>query len=217
MGSMARIAPTPAQGMSSTVALPMPDADVRYTADWLAVDEADAMLHALLGEVPWEVHTIRMFGREVPSPRLSCWIGDPGATYTYSRTRFEPRPWTPALGALRDRLAREVGVRFNSVLANRYRDGTDAMGWHSDDEPELGPEPVIASVSLGAPRTFAFRARADGRRVDQVLAHGSLLVMSGRTQHAWRHAIPRTRRVMGERVNLTFRLILPPGRGGASD
>lgn len=203
--------------MPTTIALPMPDADVRYTAGWLAADEADALLEALVDEVPWEVHRIRMFGREVASPRLSCWIGDPGATYTYSRSRFEPRPWTPALGALRDRLAREVGVRFNSVLANRYRDGADAMGWHSDDEPELGPEPVIASVSVGAPRTFAFRARGDGRRVDLVLEHGSLLLMAGRTQHAWRHAIPRTRRPLGERVNLTFRAILPGEAGRASD
>ena len=203
--------------MPTTIALPMPDADVRYTAGWLAADAADALLEALVDEVPWEVHRIRMFGREVPSPRLSCWIGDPGATYTYSRSRFEPRPWTPALGALRDRLAREVGVRFNSVLANRYRDGADAMGWHSDDEPELGPEPVIASVSVGAPRNFAFRARADGRRVDLVLEHGSLLLMAGRTQHAWRHAIPRTRRPLGERVNLTFRAILPGRAGRASD
>lgn len=203
--------------MPTTIALPMPDADVRYTAGWLAAEEADALLEALVDEVPWEIHRIRMFGREVPSPRLSCWIGDPGATYTYSRSRFEPRPWTPALGALRDRLAREVGVRFNSVLANRYRDGADAMGWHSDDEPELGPEPVIASVSVGAPRTFAFRARHDGRRVDLVLGHGSLLLMAGRTQHAWRHAIPRTRRPLGERVSLTFRAILPGGAGRASD
>jgi alkylated DNA repair dioxygenase AlkB len=202
--------------MPSTVTLPMPDAEVRYTSGWLDTVDADALLQALREDVPWEVHRIRMFGREVASPRLSCWIGDAGATYTYSRTRFEPRPWTPALAALRDRLASEVGVRFNSVLANRYRDGHDAMGWHSDDEPELGPEPVIASISVGAPRTFAFRARADGQRVDLVLEHGSLLVMSGRTQHAWRHAIPRTRRPLGERVNLTFRAILPAGQGRAS-
>ena len=197
--------------MPTTVALPMPEADVRYTAGWLGAPEADALQHALIEEIPWEVHRIRMFGREVASPRLSCWIGDPGATYTYSRSRFEPRPWTPALARLRDRLARETGVRFNSVLANRYRDGHDAMGWHSDDEPELGPEPVIASISVGAPRTFAFRARADGRRVDLVLEHGSLLLMAGRTQHAWRHALPRTRRPLGERINLTFRAILPGG------
>lgn len=200
--------------MPTTIALPMPDADVRYTAGWLAAHDGDALLQAVLAEVPWEIHRIRMFGREVASPRLSCWIGDPGATYTYSRSRFEPRPWTPALAGLRERLARELDVRFNSVLANRYRDGADAMGWHSDDEPELGPEPVIASVSLGAPRRFAFRPRGEGGRVDLVLEHGSLLVMAGRTQHAWRHAIPRTRRPLGERVNLTFRAILPGEAAG---
>lgn len=202
--------------MPATIALPMPDADVRYTDGWLGHHEADALLQALIDDVPWGVHRIRLFGREVDSPRLSCWIGDPGATYTYSRTRFEPHPWTPALAAVRDRLAADLGVRFNSVLANRYRSGHDAMGWHSDDEPELGPAPVIASVSVGAPRTFAFRARADGRRVDLVLGHGSLLVMAGQTQRAWRHALPRTRRVPGERVNLTFRVILPPQVRAAS-
>ena len=130
-----------------------------------------------------------MFGREVDSPRLSCWIGDPEAVYTYSRTRFVPHPWPASLLPLRERLSDELGVAFNSVLANLYRDGRDRMGWHSDDEPELGPRPVIASVSLGATRRFSLKPRAGGASRHLDLPHGSLLVMAGDTQAAWRHAL----------------------------
>lgn len=184
--------------------------EVRYRPGWLGRDEADALLVALQAQVPWEVHRIRMFGRWVDSPRLSCWIGDPGASYVYSGARFEPRPWPAALQALRARIDAEAGVAMNSVLANLYRDGRDAMGWHSDDEPELGPRPVIASLSLGAPRRFAFRHRRErSRRLVIELGHGSLLLMSGDSQAEWQHALPRTARPVGPRLNLTFRRILP--------
>lgn len=190
--------------------IPIPLAGARVSLDphWLPTDQADALLVALMRAVPWEVHRIRLFGREHASPRLSCWIGDPGARYRYSGTLFEPHPWPPELAAVRERLSEALGSRFNSVLANRYRDGSDTMGWHSDDEPELGPEPLIASLSLGATRRFLLRHRAEpSRRLALELAHGSLLVMSGRTQRFYRHALPRTRRPVGERVNLTFRRI----------
>ncbi len=192
----------------------LPGADVRLAPNWLAQDEADRLMERLLLAIPWERHRITLFGRQIDSPRLSCWIGDPGATYTYSRTRFEPRPWPPALAALRDRLGDELDRRFNSVLANWYRDGRDSMGWHSDDEPELGPAPVIASLSLGQPRTFVFRGRGDaatGARI--LLPHGSLLVMRGATQALYRHALPSTRRVVAGRINLTFRYVRISGPG----
>lgn len=168
------------------------------------------MFDKLLNEIGWEVHRIRIFGRHIDSPRLSCWIGDPGASYTYSRTRFQPHPWPAMLTLLRSRLRETLGFDFNSVLANRYRDGRDAMGWHSDDEPELGPQPVIASVSLGATRRFALKPRGEGGRLTLDLPHGSLLVMRGDTQTRYRHALPRTARPIGERINLTFRRILQP-------
>jgi alkylated DNA repair dioxygenase AlkB len=196
--------------------LPIAGADVGFAAGWLPADEADALFAALTLQVPWEVHRIRMFGRLVDSPRLSCWIGDAEATYVYSGTRFAPRPWPPALRPLRERLAREAGVDFNSVLANLYRDGRDAMGWHADDEPELGPQPVIASVSLGAPRRFVFRRRplrgakpraAEPGKHPLDLPHGSLLLMAGDTQANWQHALPRTAKAVGPRINLTFRRI----------
>lgn len=188
----------------------LPDAQVRLVRGWLEPPAADALMAGLLEQVPWEVHRIRLFGREVASPRLSCWIGDADAAYRYSGTRFQPRPWLSALAALRDRLASELAHPFNSVLANRYRSGADAMGWHSDDERELGPGPLIASVSLGATRRFLLRHRGDpAQRLALDLEQGSLLLMGGQTQRYWKHALPRTARPVGERINLTFRQVLP--------
>lgn len=186
----------------------LPGADVRLDPAWLAPAEAAALFDAALAEVPWETHRIRLFGREVDSPRLSCWIGDPGAAYRYSGTRFEPRPWPGALRPVRERLSGELGVDFNSVLANLYRDGRDSMGWHTDAEPELGLRPVIASLSLGAARRFALKSREHPAvRLAFELPPGSLLVMAGETQRRYRHALPRTAREVGARINLTFRRI----------
>ncbi|GAA5070631.1 alpha-ketoglutarate-dependent dioxygenase AlkB family protein [Lysobacter panacisoli] len=189
--------------------IPLPGAELRFDPHWLGPLEADALLAALHAQVPWEVHRIRLFGREVDSPRLSCWIGDPEARYRYSGTDFTPHPWPEALVPVRERLQDALGVSFNSVLTNLYRDGSDAMGWHSDAEPELGPEPVIASISLGATRRFALKHRNQPeQRLALDLPHGSLLVMSGATQRNYRHALPRTSRPMRPRINLTFRRIL---------
>lgn len=189
--------------------IPLPGADVRYFADAFARD-ADALRDALAREIPWETHRIRLFGREVDSPRLSCWIGDAGTDYTYSRTRFAPRAWTPALTTIRDALASRFELSFNSVLANLYRNGRDSMGWHSDAEPELGAEPVIASLSFGAPRLFRFRSRATREPAGSIeLAHGSLLVMAGATQQLYQHEVPRSARIDAPRINLTFRAIVP--------
>lgn len=190
------------------LALDLPDADVALDAAWLAPGEADALFDALRDAIPWSIHRIRLFGRDVDSPRLSCWIGDPGTGYRYSGTRFEPNPWPTALQPIRTRLARELHIDFNSVLANLYRDGRDGMGWHSDDEPELGAQPPIASLSLGAARRFVLKHRRDGsRKFALALPHGSLLLMRGPTQANYRHALPRTAKPLGARINLTFRRI----------
>ena len=196
-------------------ALVLPGAELTLWPAWLTLAEADALFDTLHRAIAWETHVIRLFGREVASPRLSCWIGDPGASYVYSRTRFEPRPWPPALVALRGRVEAACGVGFNSVLANLYRDGDDAMGWHSDDEPELGPAPVIASLSLGAERRLRFRRRparaapvSGEATLDLRLPHGSLLRMAGATQHLYQHALPRSSAVHAPRINLTFRRIV---------
>jgi alkylated DNA repair dioxygenase AlkB len=149
-----------------------------------------------------------MFGRRVAFPRLTAWYGDPGAAYTYSGVRNEPLPWTPLLRELRDRAAAAAGARFNSVLLNRYRDGRDGMGWHADDERELGR--VIASLSVGAVRTFELRHRGDRERIALPLASGSLIVMAGDTQRHWTHRVPKDARAAGERINLTFRWVDAP-------
>jgi alkylated DNA repair dioxygenase AlkB len=189
--------------------LPLPGAELALDPHWLDGPAADALFAALLADVPWQVHRIRLFGREVDSPRRSCWIGDPGARYRYSGASFTPHPWPPALLPIRARLGDELGLDCNSVLANLYRDGRDRMGWHRDDERELGPQPVIASLSLGAARRFVLKQRADpGVSRAITLPHGSLLLMAGDTQAQYRHALPATAKAVGPRINLTFRRIL---------
>ena len=188
--------------------LALDGADLRYAERAWRGGEADALFVALREEIAWTAHRLRLFGRELEAPRLSCWIGDADATYRYSGARFAPAPWTPAVARLRDELAARFGLSFNSALANLYRDGRDTLGWHSDDEAELGPAPTIASLSFGATRAFVLRSRATRRRALTLeLAHGSLLVMAGATQQLYQHALPRRARVDGARINLTFRRI----------
>jgi alkylated DNA repair dioxygenase AlkB len=182
---------------------------VRYEPGWLAVDEADALVRELRAGIAWTQGSIAMFGREIPEPRLTAWIGD--GDYTYSGRTMRASPWPPSLAALRTRLDRTASAQFNAVLLNLYRHGDDSMGLHSDDEPELGTDPVIASVSLGAERRFVLvpkKKAARDRAVEVVLAHGSLLVMGGTCQHHYRHGLPKQPGGEGERINLTFRRIV---------
>ena len=184
----------------------LPDLSLQLVPDFIASEAAFRLFGALRDELPWQHHIVKAFGRSIPAPRLSSWHGDPECAYTYSNTRHEPQAWTPALTELRERLVPEFGA-FNSVLANLYRSGADSMGWHSDDENVLGPEPVIASISLGAALRFCLRHRKLAFRHELLLTHGSLLIMSGRTQRFWQHALPRTARVGQPRINLTFRQV----------
>lgn len=192
----------------SLLAVDLPGADVRYDPGAICVSRAAVLFVALREQIVWQRHRLKLFGREIDAPRLSSWIGDADAIYTYSKTRFEPLPWTPALASLRDELRERLSFDFNSVLANLYRDGRDSMGWHSDDERELGRQPLIASLSFGATRRFRLRSR---RSVSTMLAidlePGSLLLMGGDTQLNYRHHLPKTGRMVGERINLTFRRI----------
>jgi alkylated DNA repair dioxygenase AlkB len=184
------------------------DGEALYFPDFFAKVEADALFGALLEGIAWRHEAIVMFGRQVMQPRLTAWYGDPGAHYTYSGITLTPLPWTAELETIRARLEPAAETTFNSVLLNRYRDQSDGMGWHSDDEPELGRDPVIASLSFGAPRDFQLRHRKDkSLKVSLKLAHGSLLLMRGETQHHWAHALPKRTAPLGPRINLTFRAI----------
>jgi alkylated DNA repair dioxygenase AlkB len=198
----------PASGPRHVPSIELPDAALDYRADWVDSDTADAWLQELILATPWTQPEIRLYGRQVAVPRLVAWYGDSQAAYRYSGLQHEPLAWTPLLQEVRQRLERETGHRFNGVLINLYRDGGDAMGWHSDDEVELGRNPVVASLSLGAERRFDLRRKGSGRiQHSLLLGHGSLLVMSGATQHHWQHQIARTSKVSQPRLNLTFRLI----------
>ncbi|CAG4894865.1 alpha-ketoglutarate-dependent dioxygenase AlkB family protein [Paraburkholderia gardini] len=187
--------------------LPAPDVD--WYPDWISSEIAAATLARIVGEVAWKQDTMMTPAGRVPLPRLTAWQGDPDAVYVYSGIRNVPDPWTPAVAELKAAAEATCGARFNSVLLNRYRSGNDSMGWHADREPELGAQPVIASVSLGSARTFDLKHNRTGVVQSYGLKDGSLLVMRGDTQAQWRHRVPKEPRVQGERVNLTFRFVTP--------
>lgn len=177
---------------------------------WLSPEAEAELLAALLREVPFRQDPIVLFGRRVLQPRLVAWYGDPGARYTYSGLTLEPLPWHPGLAAVRPRVEAAAGSAFSAVLVNFYRTGADSMGFHADDEPELGPNPVVASLSLGATRRFVLEPKKKGQRGERVtlsLTGGSLLVMHAGTQAAYRHGVPKEAHA-GPRVNLTFRSIV---------
>lgn len=186
-----------------------PGGRLSYQGQWLQSEAAALLFQTLLTALDWRQLPVRMFGRSLPQPRLTDFHGDSGTGYTYSGLSLHGRGWPPVLADLRDALARETGLVFNTVLCNLYRDGRDYMGWHADDEPELGRNPVVASVSLGAQRRFRLRPRAgrSGEPCELLLECGSLLLMSGDLQHHWQHQLPKALRVDKPRINLTFRQV----------
>ena len=186
-------------------ALELLDADVRVLQGFLDPQRADDAFARLMAEIEWRQDSIRMYGKTSPLPRLHQWFGD-GKAYTWSGIHMQSTPWCPALLEIKEEIERETGVRLNSALANLYRTGEDMVSWHADDERELGNEPVIASVSLGASRDFLLRhVEYPKERVKILLEHGSLLVMKGSTQRHWEHTLPRRKKVDKPRINLTFR------------
>lgn len=175
--------------------------------DWFLESVEALRLLVEVSDLPWQQREIRLFGKPVLEPRQTVWVGDSGATYRYSGRTNQPVRWTPRLLALRARVEAATGQQFNSCLLNHYRDGKDSIGPHADDEPELGPRPTIASVSLGVPRRFQVRPKVSGQRLDLDLHHGSLLVMRGTMQQHYRHCVPKQPKVLAPRTNLTFRWI----------
>jgi alkylated DNA repair dioxygenase AlkB len=191
----------------------LPDADVVYHPHVFDGGDADRLFDELRAGVDWQQDHIRIHGRELPVPRLNAWCGDVDRAYSYSGIDLAPRPWTAPLLEIKQAVEAVVNRTgtwsSNSVLVNLYRDGRDSVAWHADDEPELGVEPVIASVSLGATRRFHMRHRSIPEcRLHTELMHGSLLVMRGPTQHHWMHQVPKTARPVDARINLTFRHVV---------
>lgn len=186
----------------------MPDAEIWLYPDCFSAGESDAFLQDLLDHIAWQQETTRIYGKIVTVPRLTAWYGEVGKSYSYSSITHYPYPWTPTLLTIKRRIEAVADVRFNSVLLNQYRDERDSVGWHSDDEPELGQNPVIGSVSFGATRDFQFKHKQiRSQRASVDLSHGSFLLMHGATPHYWLHRIPKMARSCGPRINLTFRMI----------
>jgi alkylated DNA repair dioxygenase AlkB len=198
----------PVEGWRS---VPLPSARIRLWRGWLTSAEAEALYEQLATNLQWTQPSLTIAGKTHPIPRLQAWYGDAGSVYRYSGTTFVPTPWTEELADIRRRLEEVCSVRFNSVLANWYRHGAESMGFHADNEPELGPQPIIASLSLGGFRRFVLKPQRglDAESVSIDLGNGDLLEMAGETQHHWRHGIPKTVKPVAPRINLTFRLIRP--------
>jgi alkylated DNA repair dioxygenase AlkB len=175
-----------------------------YHETFYAKESADGLFAQLRAETPWQQERSRMG----PFPRLTAWYADAGLVYRYSGVTHQAIEWTEALAQIRHAVEAAAGTPFNSVLLNFYRDGQDSIGYHADDEPELGVNPVIASISLGSVRQFVLKHKKRGEKITYQLAHGSLLVMGGTCQHHWMHGLPKTKAAVGERINLTFRHIV---------
>ncbi len=198
----------PTETTSNAVVFDMPDAEILLYRNFFDASESSALFQELSQNIAWQQQNIKIAGKSIPIPRLTAWYGDPGTSYSYSGITVNPLPWTPALLQIKDRVEAVAKCRFNSVLLNFYRSEQDSVAWHSDDERELGTNPVIASVSFGAERNFQFKHKHRPELRQTInLTPGSLLLMRGTTQHYWRHQIPKTKVATGPRINLTFRTI----------
>jgi alkylated DNA repair dioxygenase AlkB len=185
----------------------MPDADLKYYPNFIAASEAAILMQALHQSLDWRQEQITLYGKTFDVPRLQAWYGDKNARYQYSNLSLRPLPWNSVLLALKHKCENASNSHFNSVLANLYRHGQDGMGRHADNEPELGQQPVIASLSFGEERNLDFYHNATKNKVRLPLHNGSLLVMSGDTQKYWQHSVAKTKKTLAQRINLTFRYI----------
>jgi alkylated DNA repair dioxygenase AlkB len=186
----------------------VPDAHIEYYPNFFSEEEADALFEKLLITTPWLQDNITVFGKTYPQPRLTALFGNEGKPYSYSNITMHPQPWNEILLQMKLKIAKVTQCDFTTVLLNRYRNGQDSNGWHADNEKELGTNPVIASISLGAARAFHLQHNSiKEARLKLTLEHGSLLLMKGTTQHYWKHQIPKTAKTVDQRINLTFRTI----------
>lgn len=180
-----------------------------YEEKVFSAAESEVYVLRLLNEVDWQQKSIRLFGKELLQPRLTAWYGDPGISYTYSGLKSIAQGWLPILSDIKERVEAKTRLKFNSSLINLYRNENDSMGWHRDNEKELGNGPVIASLSFGANRKFQIRDhKTKKQKINLDLSTGSLLIMAGEMQHHWEHRIAKSKEACGPRVNITFRRIL---------
>jgi alkylated DNA repair dioxygenase AlkB len=186
----------------------LPDAEIVYYPQFFDKEQADSIYTELLQKINWQQDNITVFGRTHPQPRLTALYGNEGKPYSYSNITMQPHPWNSHLQKIKHYLEATTACEFTTVLLNQYRDGKDSNGWHADNEKELGPNPIIASLSFGAERVFQLKHNtlADAKK-SITLEHGSLLLMKGTTQHFWKHQIPKTAKPIETRINLTFRTI----------
>jgi len=190
------------------------DAKLFYCENFWVKEEADSILKVLQEELQWEQGSIKIFGKNILEPRLTAWYGDAGKAYTYSGVKREPLAWHPILKKIKSDIEASLAstidlpLELNSVLCNYYRDRNDSMGYHADNEKELGVNPIIVSVNFGESRRFLLKHRSDKNLKSEILlSHGSVLIMAGEMQHHWLHAIPKSTQILKPRINLTFRNI----------
>lgn len=183
------------------------DGEVYYLPDFFSKQESEKLFAILLNEIEWQQDEVMMFGKRIVTQRRMAWYGEENKPYRYSGILRTPKPWTRTLLEIQHLVNSTFQTSLNACLMNLYRNGEEGMGWHSDDEPELGKEPIIVSLSLGAQRAFDFKHKDLGNKQRIYLEAGSLLLMKGATQKHWKHALPKSKKVLDPRINLTFREI----------
>ena len=198
---------------NTPIQLDMPDANLKYYANFIPPTQATSIMQSLQQSLSWRQEQITLYGKTHDVPRLQAWYGDENADYQYSNLSMRPLRWDPALLELKQKCEHACNNHFNSVLANLYRHGQDGIGRHADNEPELGRQPVIASLSFGEVRNFDFYHNQSKEKVRLPLENGSLLIMSGNTQTHWQHSVAKTKKELAARINLTFRYIRKTGQG----
>ncbi|MDC6367745.1 MULTISPECIES: alpha-ketoglutarate-dependent dioxygenase AlkB family protein [Flavobacteriaceae] len=193
---------------SEKLVLDFPDSNIIYYPNFFSTEKAGVLFDILKRTIPWQQDSITLFGKTHLQPRLTALYGNNEKSYSYSNITMHPKEFTVELLQIKAAIEKQANVAFTTCLLNYYRSGKDSNGWHSDDEKELGKNPVIASVSFGAERFFHLRHKNDKTQKHKLLLeHGSLLIMQGPTQHFWQHQIAKTAKPIGERINLTFRVI----------
>ena len=193
--------------LNNPLDLNLPDADMSYYPNFLSQEVADSYFTIFKNSITWQQYDIKVWGKVYPQPRLTALYSNNDKAYTYSNITMHPTAFSPELLQLKEKIDALAKCEFTTCLLNLYRNGRDSNGWHADNEKELGENPIIASVSLGAERFFHMKHNTKPQKLKLLLEHGSLLLMKGETQHFWKHQIPKTARDIGERINLTFRII----------